>query len=36
MKRMIKAGGDAGNSYETIPALTVECIDRLRNFTPSS
>ena len=30
MKRMIKAGGDPGNTYETIPALTVECIDRLR------
>jgi aminoglycoside phosphotransferase (APT) family kinase protein len=30
MKRLIKSGGDAGNTYETIPALTVECIDRLR------
>jgi aminoglycoside phosphotransferase (APT) family kinase protein len=33
MKRLIKSGGDAGNSYETIPALTVECIERLRGFT---
>jgi aminoglycoside phosphotransferase (APT) family kinase protein len=34
MKRHIKAGGDGGNSYETIPALTVECIERLQLFTP--
>ena len=34
MKRLIKSGGDAGNSYETIPALTVECIERLQRFTP--
>ena len=35
MKRMIKAGGDAGDAWEKIPALTVECIDRLRAFTPA-
>jgi aminoglycoside phosphotransferase (APT) family kinase protein len=34
MKRIIKAGGDAGTSWDTIPALTVECIDRLQVFTP--
>ena len=35
MKRVVKAGGDAGAAWEQIPALTVECIDRLRNFTPA-
>ena len=34
MKRLLKSGGDVGNAYETIPALTVECIDRLQEFTP--
>jgi len=34
MKRLIKSGGDGGNSYVTIPALTVECIERLRNLAP--
>jgi len=34
MKRMIKSGGDAGNSYDTIPALTAECIERLGNLSP--
>ncbi len=32
MKRLIKSGGDAGNAYETIPALTVECIERLQKL----
>jgi aminoglycoside phosphotransferase (APT) family kinase protein len=35
MKRLVKSGGDAGSSYETIPALTVECIERLGAFTPA-
>jgi aminoglycoside phosphotransferase (APT) family kinase protein len=35
MKRVVKAGGDAGAAWQQIPALTVECIDRLREFTPS-
>ena len=34
MKRLVKSGGDAGNAYETIPALTVECIERLQGFSP--
>ena len=34
MKRLVKSGGDAGNAYETIPALTVECIERLKEFSP--
>jgi aminoglycoside phosphotransferase (APT) family kinase protein len=33
MKRLVKAGGDAGAAWEQIPALTVECIDRLRQFS---
>ena len=33
MKRIVKSGGDAGAAWEQIPALTVECIDRLREFT---
>jgi aminoglycoside phosphotransferase (APT) family kinase protein len=33
MKRMVKAGGDAGNAWDTIPALTAECIERLEGFT---
>src|SRR4051794_20387609 len=32
MKRLVKAGGDAGNAYETIPALTAECIERLESL----
>ena len=36
MKRIVKAGGDAGAAWEQIPALTVECIDRLRTFTPTT
>src|SRR4029079_10629068 len=36
LKRIVKAGGDAGAAWEQIPALTVECIDRLRAFTPST
>ena len=35
MKRLVKSGGDAGNAYETIPALTVECIERLKEFSPA-
>ena len=35
MKRLVKAGGDAGAAWEQIPALTVECIDRLQAFTPA-
>ena len=38
MKRMLKAGGDAstaGNSLAGIPALTVECIERLEHFEPT-
>jgi aminoglycoside phosphotransferase (APT) family kinase protein len=35
MKRLVKAGGDAGAAWEQIPALTAECIDRLRVFAPS-
>jgi aminoglycoside phosphotransferase (APT) family kinase protein len=35
MKRIVKAGGDAGAAWEQIPALTAECIDRLKNFTPA-
>jgi len=34
MKRLVKAGGDAGNAYETIPALTAECIERLQRVSP--
>jgi aminoglycoside phosphotransferase (APT) family kinase protein len=30
MKRLVKAGGDAGAAWEQIPALTAECIDRLQ------
>ena len=33
MKRLVKAGGDAGATWDTIPALTVECIERLGDFT---
>lgn len=35
MKRIVKAGGDAGAAWEQIPALTAECIDRLNAFTPA-
>jgi aminoglycoside phosphotransferase (APT) family kinase protein len=35
MKRLVKSGGDAGAAWQQIPALTVECIDRLRAFTPA-
>jgi aminoglycoside phosphotransferase (APT) family kinase protein len=34
MKRLVKAGGDAGAAWEQIPALTAECIERLRVFSP--
>jgi hypothetical protein len=34
MKRLAKSGGDVGNAYETIPALTAECIERLQRFSP--
>jgi aminoglycoside phosphotransferase (APT) family kinase protein len=36
MKRLVKSGGDAGAAWEQIPALTVECIDRLGAFTPTT
>jgi aminoglycoside phosphotransferase (APT) family kinase protein len=36
MKRLVKAGGDAGAAWEQIPALTVECIERLRAFSPAA
>jgi aminoglycoside phosphotransferase (APT) family kinase protein len=35
MKRLVKAGGDAGDTWNTIPALTVECIQRLGVFVPA-
>ncbi len=35
MKRMVKAGGDDGRRMGPIPPLTVECIDRLKAFTPA-
>jgi len=35
MKRIVKAGTDPGGNWQTsIPALTVECIERLRHFEP--
>ncbi len=35
MKRIVKSGNDPGGNWETsIPALTVECIERLRAFAP--
>jgi aminoglycoside phosphotransferase (APT) family kinase protein len=34
MKRVVKSGGDAGDAWSTIPALTAECIDRLQVLTP--
>ena len=36
VKRMIKARGEAGwSGWEvSIPALTIECIERLQRFTP--
>jgi aminoglycoside phosphotransferase (APT) family kinase protein len=34
MKRLAKSGGDVGNAYETVPALTAECIERLQRFSP--
>ena len=35
MKRAIKAGTDVGTDWQTsIPALTVECIERLKGFSP--
>jgi aminoglycoside phosphotransferase (APT) family kinase protein len=35
MKRFVKSGGDAGAAWDQIPALTVECIDRVKAFTPA-